>query len=182
MKKTLIIVLVIVVACVGFWGGYTYQKSCPRITHAVAVVYPTKNNTASGVVKFTEQAGGLHIEANISGLTPGKHGFHVHEFGNCACDDAVCAGGHFNPTGKKHGGPDDTERHVGDFGNLVADEQGNAMCDYIDHDAQLNGPDSIIGRGIIIHADPDDLVSQPTGNAGARVGCGVVGIAQNNTK
>lgn len=178
MKQLVITIFVAVTALFGFIAGYRYQPNYPVVTHATAVMYPTKNNVVSGVVRFQQETDGLRITANISGLTPGEHGFHIHEFGNCACDDAVCAGGHFNPTNKKHGGPDSPERHVGDFGNLVADEQGNAIYDRIDHDAKLNGPDSIVGRGLIIHADPDDLVSQPTGNAGARVACGVIGIAQ----
>lgn len=180
MKKALgSIVVVAIVVVVSFIAGYSYKKNSVVFSDAVAVMYPTKGNTVSGVVKFKQRSDGLQIMAQISGLQPGKHGFHVHEFGNCACDDAVCAGGHFNPTNQPHGGFDSKERHIGDFGNLVADEQGNATYDRVDRDAALNGPYSIIGRGLIIHADADDLVSQPTGNAGARVACGVIGVAQS---
>jgi Cu-Zn family superoxide dismutase len=149
-----------------------------QIQRATAVMHPTKGNVVSGVVKFSEGSDGLHITAQISGLTPGEHGFHVHQWGDCNCDDAVCAGGHFNPTNQKHGGPNSAERHVGDFGNLVADENGNATYDRVDTVATLNGENSIVGRAIIIHAGRDDLTSQPVGNAGARVASGVVGIAK----
>lgn len=156
---------------------YYYSPFYPAITKAIAVVTPTKNNTAHGVVYFVQEKGGMHITAQLSGLTPGEHGFHIHEFGNCACDDAVCAGGHFDPTHMPHGAPDSNERHVGDLGNIIADEQGNATYDYVDEQITLNGPHSVIGRAVIVHADRDDLKSQPSGNAGARVGCGVIGIS-----
>ena len=179
MKYFSIVIFLVIIVGAAFMAERFYQKNCqPSVTHGMAVVYPTKGNTASGVVEFWQQDDGVRITATIEGLTPGKHGFHVHEFGNCACDDAICAGGHYNPTGAQHGGPDDTNRHVGDFGNLVANEQGIAKYDHVDTYVKLNGPYSVIGRAVIIHADPDDLVSQPTGNAGARVGCGVIGIAK----
>lgn len=151
----------------------------PHITHATAVMHPTKGNNAFGVVHFTQTAAGLHIIADVHNLTPGTHGFHVHEFGDCACDDAVCTGGHYNPTNMPHAGPQDKKRHIGDFGNITADQHGDAHYELLDHHATLNGAHSIIGRGLIIHADPDDLVSQPTGNAGARIACGVIGIAKD---
>ncbi len=89
----------------------------------------------------------------------------------------MCTGGHFNPTNSIHGSREGAKRHVGDFGNLEADETGVAHLDFVDKGIELNGPHSIIGRGLIIHADEDDLVSQPTGNSGARIGCGVIGRA-----
>jgi Cu-Zn family superoxide dismutase len=163
-----------------FLGSHYYYLSPLHsgINHAVAVVIPTKGNMARGVVKFTEQSDGIAISTKIIGLTPGEHGFHIHEFGNCACDDAVCTGDHFNPTNQPHGGPDSAQRHVGDLGNLVADAQGNATYERVDTQIKLNGPHSIVGRAVIIHAKKDDFVSQPTGNAGARIGAGVVGIAK----
>ncbi len=175
------LLFIIIIAAVSLGIGshfYYYSPFYQSITKATAVIHPTKGNTMSGVVTFKQLKDGLHITAHLSGLTPGKHGFHVHEFGDCACDDAVCAGSHFNPTNKPHGGPHSSERHVGDFGNITADDQGNARYEYVDTHAMLNGPSSIIGRAVIVHADPDDLTTQPTGNAGARIGCGVVGIAQ----
>lgn len=145
-----------------------------QVTKAKAVVHATKGNHVSGTVLFTQEKDGLRIVADIDGLTPGKHGFHVHEKGDCSAHDASSAGGHFNPTKKLHGGPDSFERHVGDFGNLEADSNGHAHYDRVDKVASLNGPDSIVGKSIIVHAKEDDLRTQPTGDAGARVGCGLI--------
>lgn len=178
IKTTLFATVMVVTAWLASSKYYYYSPFYQTITHATAVIHPTKGNTVEGLVAFTQKKDGLHIEAIMSGLTPGNHGFHVHEFGDCACDDAVCAGSHFNPTSKMHGAPEDHNRHVGDFGNIIADEQGNVSYEYVDRHATLNGPHSIIGRTVIVHADADDLVTQPSGNAGGRVGCGVVGIAQ----
>jgi Cu-Zn family superoxide dismutase len=148
-----------------------------RTTKAVAVIHPTQGNAASGTVTFEHQPQGMLVTAKIHGLTPGEHGFHIHEYGNCSCADALCAGDHFNPTHKNHGGPHNPERHVGDLGNITADARGNVQYEYVDTFLTLNGPHSIIGRSVIVHEQRDDLVSQPVGNAGARVGCGVIGIA-----
>ncbi len=156
---------------------YTYSPFYQKVTEGRAVITPTKGNSVTGTVTFQQVPEGIAVTADINGLTPGEHGFHIHEFGHCACDDAVCAGQHFNPTNKPHGGRDDKERHIGDFGNLVADAQGNAQLSFVDTQLSLNGPNSIIGRSVIIHADKDDLVSQPSGNSGSRIGCGVVGIS-----
>jgi superoxide dismutase, Cu-Zn family len=179
MKYILITALIIAPAAL-FVGShyYYYSPLYSSVTHATAVIYPTKGNKASGVVTFVQEKDGIRVIAQISGLTPGDHGFHVHEFGNCACDDAVCAGEHFNPTNQPHAGPDDVHRHIGDLGNIKADDQGNGTYDYVDHQITLNGPHSIIGRALIIHEKEDDLKSQPSGNAGARIGCGVIGIAK----
>jgi superoxide dismutase, Cu-Zn family len=144
------------------------------IKKAVAALNPTKGNHVQGVVNFTEVEGGIHITATIEGLTPGKHGFHIHEFGDCSAPDGSSAGGHFNPTNQKHGGPDHLERHAGDLGNIVADAFGIAHYDRVDSVITLNGPNTIIGRSLIVHANPDDLKTQPTGNAGGRVACGLI--------
>jgi Cu-Zn family superoxide dismutase len=125
-------------------------------------------------VTFTKVPGGINIVADVDGLKPGKHGFHVHEHGDCSGTDGMKAGGHFNPTNSKHGGPDSPERHVGDFGNLEADENGHAHYERVDKLITFEGTNSILGKSIIIHADPDDYVTQPTGNAGARIGCGKI--------
>jgi superoxide dismutase, Cu-Zn family len=149
-------------------------------TKAVCVVHALGDSKVSGKVTFTKQAGGVEVVAELTGLTPGKHGFHVHEFGDCSKMDGTCAGGHFNPEGMPHGGPNSAERHVGDLGNVDADSSGNAMYKRVDKQIALSGPHSIIGRAIIVHAGEDDLTSQPSGDAGARIGCGVIGIADPN--
>jgi Cu-Zn family superoxide dismutase len=148
------------------------------VTRAVAVLHPTANNHVQGVVVFTQTPGGVRVHADVSGLTPGKHGFHIHEFGDCTDPEAKSAGGHFNPGHHQHGAPTATDRHAGDLGNLEADASGNAHLDWIDPTMQLNGEDSIVGRAVIVHAGTDDLKTQPTGNAGGRQACGVIGVGK----
>jgi len=154
------------------------EAAGPEITKAICVLYPTENSEVEGVVTFTKVPQGMLVIADVTGLTPGKHGFHIHEYGDCSALDAKSAGGHFNPYNKKHGGPFDAEHHAGDLGNLEADQDGNAHLELTVSDLGFEGINNIIGRGIIVHADPDDLVSQPTGNAGGRVACGSIGVAK----
>lgn len=148
------------------------------VRNAIAVLHSTEGNTAAGVVTFSQTEGGVRVVATISGLTPGEHGFHIHQYGDCSASDATSAGGHFNPAGEPHAGPHDAKRHVGDMGNITANEDGNASLDYVDTMMSLSGANSIIGRGVIVHSNRDDLTTQPTGNAGSRVACGVVGIGK----
>lgn len=151
-----------------------HETAQAEVTSAKAVLAPTAGNETQGVVTFTQVEGGVRIQAEVTGLTPGNHGFHVHEKGDCSAPDATSAGGHFNPTGHQHGAPSDAERHAGDLGNLAADETGRAVLDWVDPSMQLTGDASIVGRGVIVHADEDDYATQPTGNAGGRVACGVI--------
>jgi Cu-Zn family superoxide dismutase len=144
------------------------------VQKAVAVVHPVGKSQVKGKVTFTKVLGGIKIVADVEGLAPGEHGFHVHEFGDCGGEGASAAGGHFNPTNQPHGGPDSPQRHVGDFGNLVADEQGHAHYERVDTVIALEGEKSIVGRSIMVHADRDDLTTQPTGASGARIGCGII--------
>lgn len=156
----------------------TTMEKETTVMNAVCVLHPTAGNDISGNITFTKTTEGIKIVADVSGLTPGKHGFHVHKFGDCSATDGTSAGGHFNPENLKHGAPTDIERHVGDLGNLEADTDGNAHYERTDTFIALSGPHSIIGRAIIVHAGEDDLTSQPTGAAGARVACGVIGIGK----
>jgi superoxide dismutase, Cu-Zn family len=169
-----------------FFTGLVYPEDtaagdkaapCENITHAVAVLHPTYGNNVSGEVRFSEVEGGVRVTAELRGLKPGKHGFHIHALGDCSAPDGTSSGGHYNPMGKAHGGPDSAERHVGDLGNITADKSGRASYDRVDRYLSLKGPYSIVGHAVIVHAGEDDFVSQPTGNAGARVACGVIGIA-----
>ncbi len=153
------------------------SASMPEINKAVCVLHPTEGNNVSGTVTFTSSGSGVKVVADLQGLAPGKHGFHIHQYGDCSAPDGTSAGGHFNPEGVNHGGPDADVRHVGDLGNVEADADGNAHLELEDQMLSFSGPHSIIGRGIIVHAGEDDLTSQPTGDAGARVACGVIGIA-----
>lgn len=128
----------------------------------------------SGKVNFTEANGRLRVEAQVSGLTPGEHGFHVHEAGDCSAADASSAKGHFNPTSKAHGHHASEEHHGGDMPNLVADASGAAKYSADVSGLSLNGPTGVVGRSVVIHADPDDYKSQPAGNSGKRIACGVI--------
>ena len=145
------------------------------VTKAVAVLNPTQGNTAQGVVTFTQAEGGVHIVAKFTGVPKGDHGFHIHEFGDCSAPDGTSAGPHFNPTNVIHAGRDAEKRHMGDLGNVTADEQGTITLDYLDKHIKLA---LIIGRGMILHANPDDFTTQPTGNAGGRIACGVIGVGK----
>lgn len=148
-------------------------------TKAVTVLHATKSGgEASGTVTFTKAEGGVRVVALIKGLTPGEHGFHIHEFGDVSTPDAMSAGGHFNPAMAPHGAPTAGMRHVGDLGNITADAHGTAKVDFVDPKLSFTGPSSIIGHSVIVHEKADDLKTQPTGNAGARVAAGVIGIGK----
>ncbi len=147
------------------------------ISKAVAILLHTKASKAEGRVTFTESDGTIHVHAEITGLTPGDHGFHIHEFGVWS-EDGMASGGHFNPTMQKHAGTDTPKRHIGDLGNITASESGKAIVDLDDPSLSFHGPTSIIGRGLLVHEKADDLKTQPTGNAGGRVAVGVIGVAK----
>jgi Cu-Zn family superoxide dismutase len=157
------------------------HESTAAVTKAIAVLVPTKGSTVRGIVTFEVVKGGVRVVASISGLSPGKHGFHIHEFGDCSSEDGMAAGAHFNPTTMPHSGPMSEKRHVGDLGNVEADQDGNARVDYVDSMLKLEGPASILGRAVIVHEKEDDFRTQPTGNAGGRLACGVIGVAKHNT-
>jgi len=149
-----------------------------KVTRAVAVLSPTASNTAAGTVTFTSGSGGVAVKATLKGLAPGTHGFHVHEFGDCTAADGASAGGHFNPKASPHGAPTDSARHAGDLGNVTAAADGTATLEWTDPAMKLDGSDGVIGHAVILHQNADDLKTQPTGNAGGRVACGVVGVAK----
>lgn len=184
MKKVLnngLLVSLTALALIMFSGvsvNAAEHERTATITKAIAVLHPTEGNKVHGVVTFAKEGDGIRVVADISGLSPGKHGFHVHEYGDCSAPDATSAGGHFNPEHMPHAGPMAEKRHVGDLGNVEADGNGHARYDRVDQLLTFAGPNSIIGRGVIVHAKADDLSSQPTGAAGPRVACGVIGIAK----
>ncbi len=150
-------------------------------TDAIATLSPTEGNDVRGRVTFANTPEGVQIVAEISGLSEGMHGFHVHETGDCSAPDATSAGGHFNPDGHPHGAPDApaTERHEGDLGNLEAGVDGVARYERVDTYLALSGPASVIGKAVIVHAGQDDYTSQPSGDAGSRVACGVIEATEN---
>ena len=139
---------------------------------AIAVLSPTEGNDLQGTVTFIQTPEGVRVQANLTGLTAGtEHGFHVHQYGDCSASDGTSAGGHFNPHGADHAGPDAASRHVGDLGN------SEATYDRVDTQLAFEGESSIIGRAVVVHGGTDDLSSQPSGAAGPRIACGVIGIA-----
>jgi superoxide dismutase, Cu-Zn family len=156
---------------------HEHASAAASVTKAIAVIHPLGNSNVKGTVTFTKQENGVQIKAEITGLTPGEHGFHIHEWGDCSSADGMSTGGHYNPTGAPHAGPESQQRHVGDFGNVTADQSGKATMTRVDDLLSFEGPASIVGRAVVVHAGRDDLRSQPSGDAGGRIGCGVIGIA-----
>jgi Cu-Zn family superoxide dismutase len=142
---------------------------------ATATLAPTAGNTTAGTVTFAQRGDKVMVNAKVSGLAPGGHGFHIHEKGDCSASDGMSAGGHFNPTGKPHGDPNAPDHHAGDMPMLQADASGNATLS-----AELgvmtvgSGVTDIVGKSVVVHKAPDDFKTQPTGNSGARVACGVI--------
>jgi len=157
-------------------GGMDGSMDGGMFAHmAVATLTPTQGNTVRGMVLFHEMGGHLMVHAHLSGLAPNtEHGFHLHDKGDCASADGTSAGGHFNPDGKPHG-PQGAPHHSGDMPSLKAD--ANGMVDQkfmLDGPTVSAGPASIVARSVIVHASPDDYTTQPTGNSGARLACGVI--------
>lgn len=145
---------------------------------AIAVLSSASGSNVGGTVTFTAGNDGVKVVADITGLTPGKHGFHIHEFGDCSDKEAKSAGGHLNPMKHEHAGPDATDRHEGDLGNIEADASGKAHLEMTDKMLKMSGDTSILGHAVIVHEKADDLKTQPTGDAGGRVACGVIGVAK----
>ena len=144
----------------------------------VAKLNPASGSQVTGTVTFTAAADGAQVVVDITGLTPGKHGFHLHDKGDCSDPKAASAGAHFNPTHSHHGGPDTAERHAGDFGNVTADASGKVHAELKGKNLKLTGADSIVGKAVIVHAGEDDLKTDPSGNSGDRVACGVIEVAK----
>eukprot|EP01083_Nonionella_stella_P251409 867449_1 len=162
-------------------GKNISNKSGHNIFRAMCILNADGGSGVNGQVIFENINGKTKISAKMNGLSPGKHGFHIHELGDLS-GGCKTAKGHFNPFGKEHGGPKDVNRHIGDLGNIIANDKGIATCEIIDEFVELNGVNSIIGRSVVVHADEDDLGkgghndSKTTGHAGARVACGVIGL------
>jgi superoxide dismutase, Cu-Zn family len=142
---------------------------------AVADLQPTTGNTARGQATFTQDGESVRVKATLSGLRPGaEHGFHVHEKGDCSSGDGMSTGGHFNPDAKPHG-PQNAPHHAGDMPAIVADAYGNATVAFTLGGVTIgSGAADLVGRGLIVHRDPDDYRTQPTGNAGPRIACAVI--------
>ena len=156
-------------------GGMILMAVVARAQSPSVTLQPTQGSLVNGTITVATMGTGVHFTGTVTGLAPGKHGFHLHEIGDCSAPDATSAGSHFNPDKTAHGGPGAGEHHAGDLGNIEADPTGTAKVSI--HGAGLtlgSGANSVMGRAIIVHAAEDDLKTQPTGNAGARLACGVI--------
>jgi superoxide dismutase, Cu-Zn family len=130
----------------------------------------------AGSATFTQEGDAVHVVLHVKGLSPGEHGVHVHETGDCSAPDFSSAGGHFAPGGEPHGNPLQGPHHAGDLGNFTAGQDGSGTIDATFQGLTVaDGPHSVVGRALIVHAGQDDLTTQPSGNSGARVACGVIG-------
>jgi len=157
-------------------GCETVQNMWSGGEKATANLQPTKGSNVRGTANFVQSGSKVRVSANITGLRPnGEFGFHIHEAGDCSSGDGMSAKGHFNPYGKPHGQHSSPERHAGDMPSLKSDASGNANVSFdLDVITVAPGPASIVGRGLIVHVQPDDFKTQPTGNAGARSACAVI--------
>ncbi|MEO8218676.1 MAG: superoxide dismutase family protein [Acidobacteriota bacterium] len=145
---------------------------------AVATLEAKSGSTAHGTVRFAEAADGqVTVSLDLTNVPAGSHGFHVHEKGDCSSADASSAGGHFAPMGNQHGAPTAAQHHAGDFGNITVAADGNVKTSFVTRSVTVSpGPTSVVGKAVILHEKADDLVSQPSGNAGARISCGVINL------
>lgn len=146
---------------------------------AFARLQPTQGSTVEGELRFTQSGDRVRVTGEVKGLAPHtEHGFHVHEKGDCSSSDATSAGGHFNPAASGHGAHGSAAAHAGDLPSLKSDANGVALVSFETRQLEVgSGPNNVIGRGVIVHRDPDDFRTQPTGNSGPRLACGAVARA-----
>ena len=146
------------------------------IESATVEMEPKSGSNVSGTVIFSPGPDRklMQVEVKLSGLEPGKHGFHIHRLDDCSADDASSAGGHFNPFNTEHGAPSSERHHLGDMGNIEANAQGHVNTTLVFADMSFSGPSSILQRAVVVHAEPDDYTSAPAGNAGKRIACGEI--------
>ena len=166
MKKIAMLpIAILLVACAS-------SKKGPA---AMAMLTPISESTATGMVHFQElNDGTVDVSADLKNVPAGVHGFHVHDKGDCS-NNGNAAGGHFNPTNMPHAAPDAQSHHAGDFGNVTAEANGEVHVKFNTRSITVHeGMSSVVGHAVILHASPDDLMTQPTGNSGARIACGVV--------
>ncbi|MCS6946882.1 MAG: superoxide dismutase family protein, partial [Steroidobacteraceae bacterium] len=141
----------------------------------VATLESRSGSAVQGVVRLQRRRDGIRLRATVTGLPPdSEHGFHIHEHGDCSASDAASAGGHFNPTGAPHGRFGVGAHHAGDLPSLRSNARGIARIDVTLRDVAWDGPQGVVGRSVIVHANPDDFTTQPTGNSGARIACAVL--------
>ena len=169
MKQFLILTTIL---CAAVTAAYAQD-----VTKATAKLEPKSGTKVTGTITFTKSGDDVEVTGDIENLKPGKHGFHLHEKGDCSAADAASAGAHFNPTKQHHGGPMTAEHHTGDLGNIEADASGKAHIQWKGK-MSLSGADSIVGKSVVVHEKEDDLKTDPSGNSGARIACGVIEAAK----
>ena len=166
-----------IIISLGVLSAFAVFAHAQDVTKATATLEPKSGSQVTGTVTFAKSGDEVQVVADVQNLKPGKHGFHIHEKGDCSAPDAMSAGGHFNPMHEHHGGPHTAERHVGDFGNIEADASGKGHLDWTGK-LKFSGAESIIGKSVIVHEKEDDLKTDPSGNSGARIACGVIEAAK----
>src|SRR5437763_17177545 len=147
-----------------------------HLPSSMATLQPSSGQTAKGTVNLTDVGDdNIEVQVDLTGVPAGTHGFHIHEKGDCG-NNGANAGGHFNPTGMVHGAPDAVSHHAGDFGNVTADANGEVHTRFTTHSITLKSGETMnpVGHAVVLHEKADDLVTQPSGNAGARIACGVI--------
>lgn len=163
------------VLAAGLVSSLAACQSTPQGGKAAAMLEPRSGSTVAGEVTFTPAGEGMIVRARLSGLKPNaEHGFHVHDKGDCSAPDATSAGGHFNPGGAAHGHYGTGSHHAGDMPNIKADGEGKAIYEARVAMLGLSGANGVLGRSVVVHRDPDDYKSQPAGNSGPRIACGVI--------
>jgi Cu-Zn family superoxide dismutase len=174
MKNSLLAIAIILLLIIGCKSG---GSGC-KVSNQVQLVFESKSGSnANGSGTFTEKNGKVTFTASMKNLTPGLHAIHIHEKADCSAADASSAGAHWNPTFQKHGKWGSESYHRGDIGNFTADEKGNGNITFSTDQWCIGCADAnkdILGKSIIVHLNPDDFVTQPTGNAGGRIACAAV--------
>ncbi len=173
MKKTITVIAIFGLLVLGCKSSTSNNSA-----NSLNLALETKSNSGvTGTAVFTQREDNVTLVAKMKGLKPGVHAIHIHEKSDCSSADATSAGGHWNPTFKKHGKWGETECHKGDIGNFIADANGNGTVTFKTNEWCIGCEDetkNIIGKGLIVHDKPDDFITQPTGNAGARVACSAI--------
>ena len=162
----------LLLSCVVLFTGCQLLSETPR---AVTVIQPKSGSNIQGSLSFTQSGNSVNVTGTFSGLTPNsEQGIHIHELGDCSALDASSAGGHYNPTASKHGKHDSFSSHAGDMPNLKVDANGNSYYQATLNRFSLVGEQNIIGKSVVVHRNKDDYVTQPSGNSGERIGCGII--------
>jgi Cu-Zn family superoxide dismutase len=167
--------LALLLGCASSTSSSTASPKPAAGPRANALIEGRSGSALSGMAVFTQNGDTVHVVVDVVNAPEGVHAVHLHEKGDCSAPDATSAGGHFNPMKMEHGSPDAPTHHAGDFGNMTVGGEGHGHLEL--DSAMLTvtaGDHSVLGHAIVVHAKEDDMHTQPTGNAGARLGCGVV--------